>query len=56
MLLSIRLDALIWSDDVATALRGLAAFAATRLEAAFFATFADFLDVLLAMVFTPGLR
>jgi hypothetical protein len=35
---------------------GLAAFAATRLAAAFFATFADFLDVLPAIVFTPGLR
>jgi hypothetical protein len=32
-------------------LRGLAAFAATRLAAAFFATVADFLDVLLAIVF-----
>src|SRR2546426_2379258 len=53
--LSIRLDALIWSDDLAAALRGLAAFAATRLAAAFFATFADFLDVLPAIVFTPGL-
>jgi hypothetical protein len=54
--LSIRLDALISADDVATALRGLAAFAATRLAAAFFASFADFLDVLPAIVFTPGLR
>jgi hypothetical protein len=34
---------------------GLAAFAATRLAAAFFATFADF-HVLPAIVFTPGLR
>jgi hypothetical protein len=34
------------ADDWATALRGLADFAATRLAAAFFATFADFLDVL----------
>ena len=42
------------ADDLATALRGLAAFAATRLAAAFFATFADFLDVLPAIVFTPG--
>jgi hypothetical protein len=33
--------------------RGLAAFAATRLAAALFATFADFLDVLLAIAFTP---
>src|SRR4030095_13587654 len=31
----------------------LDAFAATRLAAAFFATFADFLDVLLAIAFTP---
>ena len=56
ILLSIRSDALIGADDVATALRGLAAFAATRLTAAFFATFADFLDVLPAIVFTPVLR
>src|SRR5687768_128084 len=54
--LSIRVDALIWADDLATALRGLAAFAATRSAAAFFATFADFLDVLPAIAFTPGLR
>jgi hypothetical protein len=43
------------ADDAATALRVLAAFAATRLAAAFLATFADFLDVLPAMVFTPAL-
>jgi hypothetical protein len=42
------------ADDLASALRGLAAFAATRLAAAFFATFAHFLDVLPANVFTPG--
>ena len=42
-------------DDLAIALRGLAAFAATRLAAAFFPTFADFLDILPAIVFTPGL-
>ena len=36
------------ADDLATGLCGLAAFAATRLAAAFFAIFADFLDVLLA--------
>ena len=41
------------ADDWATAFRGLAAFAATRLRAAFFATLGDFLDVLPAMVFTP---
>src|SRR6185436_20824490 len=45
ILLSIRLDALIWSDDAAAALRGLAAFTATRLAAAFFATFAGFFAV-----------
>jgi hypothetical protein len=39
--LSIRLDALVLADDLATA---------------FFATFAGFLDVFLAIVFTPGLR
>jgi hypothetical protein len=41
------------TDDLATALRGFAGFAATRLAAAYFATFADFLDVLPAIVFTP---
>jgi hypothetical protein len=41
---------------LATALCGLAAFAATRLAPAFFATFADFVDVLAAIVFSPGLR
>jgi hypothetical protein len=70
ILLSMCVDALIWSDDVAAGLRGLAAFAATRergprradfarwgaLAAAFFATCADFLSVLPAIVFTPGLR
>src|SRR5687768_3399176 len=56
ILWSIRSDALIWSDDLPTALRGVAAFAATRLAAAFFATFADFLDVLPGIMFTPGLR
>jgi hypothetical protein len=44
------------ADDLATALCGLAAFAATRLAPAFFATFADFVDVLAAIVFSPGLR
>jgi hypothetical protein len=44
------------ADDVATALRGLAAFAATRLAAALFTIFADFVDVLPGIVFTPGLR
>jgi hypothetical protein len=44
--------------DLAPAFRGLAVFAATRLAAAFFAragraTFADFLVVLPAIVFTP---
>jgi hypothetical protein len=39
--------------DFSAVLRGLAAFAATCLAAAFFATFPDFLDVLLAIVFTP---
>jgi ABC transporter substrate binding protein len=34
--------------DFGSVLRGLAAFAATRLTAAFFAIFVDFLDVLLA--------
>jgi len=34
-------------------LRGLAAFAATRLAAAFPATFADVLDVLLAIAVIP---
>jgi hypothetical protein len=38
--------------DFGAFLRGLAAFASTRLVAAFFATFADFLDVLLAIAFT----
>jgi hypothetical protein len=37
--------------DFGAVLRGLAAFAATRLAAAFFANFADFLDVLLAIAF-----
>jgi hypothetical protein len=41
---------------LATALRGLAAFAATGLALTFFATFAGFADVWLAIVFTPGLR
>jgi hypothetical protein len=35
-------------------LRGLAAFAATRLAAAFFATFVDLMDVLLAIAFTSS--
>jgi len=39
--------------DLAIALRGLAAFAATRLAAGFFATFDDFLEVPLAIAFTP---
>ena len=38
--------------DLGATLRGLARFAATRLTAAFFAIFADFFDVLLAIVFT----
>ncbi|WP_457097619.1 hypothetical protein [Lysobacter sp. P5_B9] len=43
---------------MATALRGFAAFAATGLALAFLTTFAgfEFVDVLLAIVFTPGLR
>ena len=41
--------------DVESALRGSAAFAGTRLEGAFIATFADLLDGLPANVFTPGL-
>jgi hypothetical protein len=41
---------------LATALRGLAAFATTRLAAAFFAICADFVDVLPGIVFTAGLR
>jgi hypothetical protein len=52
---SIRLDALIRSDDLATALRDLAVFAATRLAVAFFATFffvADFFIDFPAIVFT----
>ena len=53
MLSSIRSGA---ADDLATALRGLVALAGNRLAPAFLATFADFLDVLLAIVFTPGLR
>jgi hypothetical protein len=57
------------ADDFATALRGLTAFAAIRvrgprcadfarcgdLAATFFAFFTDFVDVLPAIVFTPGL-
>ena len=42
---------MIWRDFGAV-LRGLAAFAATRLAAAFFATFVDLMDVLLAIAFT----
>jgi hypothetical protein len=38
------------------ALRGLAGRTPTRLAAAFLATFDDFLDVLSAILFTPGLR
>jgi hypothetical protein len=38
--------------DFGAVLRGLAAFAATRLAAAFFATFVDLMDVLLAIAFT----
>jgi hypothetical protein len=65
---SIRSDALIWFDDVTTALRGAAPFAAALLAgprcadcargvlAAGVARFADVLDVLPAIVFTPGLR
>ena len=56
ILLSIRLDALRSSDDLAIGLRRLAAFAATRLAAAFFATFVDFVDVLPGIVFTPELQ
>jgi hypothetical protein len=44
------------ADDLATALRGLAAFAAERLAAAFLAIVADFGDFLPGIVFTPGLR
>jgi len=57
------------ADDEATALRGVAAFAAARLRnpgradfvairlaVDFFVTLADLLDVLTAIVFTPGLR
>ena len=40
--------------DVAAALRGVPAFTATRMATAFFATFADFLSVLLVIVFTPA--
>jgi hypothetical protein len=40
--------------DFGAVLRGLTALAATRLAAAFFATFADVLDVLLAIAFAPG--
>jgi hypothetical protein len=36
-------------------LRGLAVFVATRLVVAFFPTFVDFLEVLPAIVSTPGL-
>jgi hypothetical protein len=39
--------------DFGAVLGGLAAFAATRLAVAFVATFADFPDVLPAIVFTP---
>jgi len=44
------------ADDLASALRGLAAFGATpgATGRAFIATFADFFDVLSAMVFTPS--
>ena len=38
--------------DFGAVLRGLAAFAAARLAAAFFATFVDLMDVLLAIAFT----
>ncbi len=43
------------ASDFVAVLLGLAAFAATRLTGDFFATFADFLDVLPAIVFTPSL-
>jgi hypothetical protein len=43
--------AALWGFDFGAALRGLAAFAATRLATAFLATFADFLDVLPVIVF-----
>jgi hypothetical protein len=66
MLSSIRFEAFIWADDVATALRGFATFAATRLTTAFFASVAEFLAVFLfaaaffvvlaAIVFTAVLR
>jgi hypothetical protein len=42
--------------DLATALRGFAAFARARLAAAFFATFTDFLKVIFAIAFTPGMN
>ena len=48
---SIRLDALIGSDDLAIALRGLSAFPAIRLTAAFLATFTDFFAVSMFAVF-----
>jgi hypothetical protein len=38
--------------DFGAVLRGLAAFASPRLAAAFFATFVDLMDVLLAIAFT----
>ncbi len=46
------------ADGLGTAFRGLAAFAPSHLAAAFSAPFANFLDldVLPAIVFTPGLR
>jgi hypothetical protein len=40
-------------DDLATALRGVAAFATTRLVALFLVTFADFVDLLPGIVFSP---
>src|SRR5262249_33096900 len=43
------------ADDLATGFAVWPPFAVTR-SAALFATFADFLDVLPAIVFTPGLR
>jgi hypothetical protein len=42
--------------DFDAAFRGLAAFAATRLAAAFLAMFADLMDVLLAIAFSLSAR
>src|SRR5687767_421159 len=42
--------------DFVVDVRGWAAFAVPRLAELFFATFAGFLDVLLAIAFAPGIR